>query len=329
MAARAESNTVLGVLEKNYNSQEFGSVWDLVIRDIEKFGAIHTARSNLLLSEEDLVVGMARWQKLPLGSLQIEHSNLYNSMKLYLAKYYKPTYKMFQKIVMRENYGLIAALIPAASEVAYMKDVLSGDLVMLDPVLWTKKLVETFLERVVSGTTRKVLTYISGSKVTSLAMSAIVMVASVVASTLLSKKAEKNRPILTGILHVLVEELGKVMIHSSLRYKNIFRFLIKVIEAMGPEKTKTLIKGLSVLHSPVEAFEVFSGLRSYQSLDTLLKGGKIEDGIFSMLHELEEKRPEHKQSISPSFLSFWDLGGRMKRALEKVRKNVSGTDSSK
>eukprot|EP00961_Rhodomonas_salina_P293155 3933519-Rhodomonas_salina.2 len=324
MAGSGQPNPVQQVLEKWNNQTRAQNVWGSIVTEIERLDSIHSVNGDLLLSEADLVIGMARWQQIQLGSEQMKHSNLYNSMKRYLAMHHKATYKMFQKIVIKENYSFIATLIPRVSDLTYMKDVLSGDLVMLDPVLWAKKLVEAFLSNVIGQGSSKfeALRYISGSKVTSLAMSAIVVVASVVASQLLSKKAEKNRPILTGILHVLVEELGKVMIHSSLRYKNIFRFLIKVIEAMGPERTKTLIRGLAVLHSPVEAFEVFSGLRSYKSLDSLLKGENLEEGVFSMLDELQGKRAEHQQTSSPSFLSFWDLGGRMKRALERVR-NIS------
>jgi hypothetical protein len=80
----------------------------------------------------------------------------------------------------------------------------------------------------------------------------------------------------TPVLVWLVEEMNKLIVRSSFRYKNVMRLLMRIMQLMGPKSSQKLLTTLSLLQHPSESLLAFAHLPSFPDLDRLIAGGKAQ-----------------------------------------------------
>ena len=73
-----------------------------------------------------------------------------------------------------------------------------------------------------------------------------------------------------NIFAYVVEELNKIIIQSSFRYTNVFRFFVRVLRGLGVDRSSMLLKALMKLQNPSEAFMNFANLPNYKSVQELV-----------------------------------------------------------
>lgn len=252
-----------------------------------------------VMSEEDILLGMVRYQTLPTYTLRAKHGRSFNQMKEHLRIFFRPTYNMYQQLSWMFSQGALQYVFGASVFVDTARrmydTVVNG--VTLGPVVLGNMIVNEFL-----GTMTKTVPTIGQTNLA--VISACFVAIAVVSEAYLVHTSKDYR----SLLKYLLKESNKVIIHSSYEWQGVFKIVVRILENFGARRTGMILQAMSALQSPYDAFKAFQGMSSYKSLDRVVKESRSSGDMGSyfnrLLREFQGSRTIQRASTGFSILGF-------------------------